>query len=84
MLTYIAGNGTISVREMVTCLNAMGKKVTYDEVLDRFHRIDKDGNHEVDYNGEYLLSYGTTDEALAPFSWLKMCSGEVSQDWDNF
>ena len=51
--TYsVVGNGTISVREMVTCLNAMGKKVTYEQVLDRFHRIDKDGNHEVDYEGE--------------------------------
>ena len=40
------------MKEMVTCLNAMGKKVTYDEVLERFHRIDKDGNHEVDYRGE--------------------------------
>ena len=38
---------------MVTCLNAMGKKVTYEQVLDRFHRIDKDGNHEVDYEGQY-------------------------------
>ena len=52
-LYFVAGNGTISVREMVTCLNAMGKKVTYEQVLDRFHRIDKDGNHEVDYEGEY-------------------------------
>ena len=37
---------------MVTCLNAMGKKVTYNEVLERFHRIDKDGNYEVDYEGK--------------------------------
>ena len=39
---------------MVTCLNAMGKKVTKDEVLAKFHRIDKDGNYEVDYQGKCL------------------------------
>ncbi len=48
----VSGNGTISVKEMVTCLNAMGKKITFDEVVEKFHRIDKDGNHEVDYDGK--------------------------------
>ena len=44
------------MKEMVTCLNAMGKKVTKDEVLAKFHRIDKDGNYEVDYQGNLFSS----------------------------
>ena len=30
------------------------------------------------------MDYGTDDEALSLFSWLKIGSGEVNQDWDKF
>ena len=29
------------------------------------------------------MAYGTAEEALSLFSWLKIGSGELSQDWDN-
>ena len=28
------------------------------------------------------MAYGKADEALSLFSWLKIVSGELSQDWD--
>ena len=30
------------------------------------------------------MAYGTADEAFPLFSWMKIGSGEVSQDWDKF
>ena len=30
------------------------------------------------------MAYGTTDEALSLFSWLKIGSWELSQDWGKF
>ena len=30
------------------------------------------------------MVYGTADEALSLFVWMKVGSGEVSQDWDKF
>ena len=30
------------------------------------------------------MAYGRADEALSLFLWLKIGSGEVSQDWDKF
>ena len=33
---------------------------------------------------ESRMAYGTADEALSQFSWLKIGSGEVGPDWDKF
>ena len=33
---------------------------------------------------ESRMAYGTDDEALSLILWLKIGSGEVSQDWDKF